>query len=352
MRQCPFLALMSFLLVACSSIPIHSLEVTTQTTTILTPIAQPTKMPKPTLASWTPIPIPLTHTPCPTPASAVVVTPTLVMLPLTRTWEVGPVILEFMTLVEDPAPFGVSRTAALILYSDGRLVIQSDTGFQERHLSRQEICALLNTIDQTGFFDLDMSPYYEQLNELPLGVVSATVIEVNAWQRRQVYAEALWEVIDDSSIEVPFSLRAVYSLLSNYQPVDLQPYQYEQLAFTIHKCSPDYPYRAETIWSLGSPSLEELFEMAEETDITNREWGFGLLLKGDTAMKIYQEISQIPFQGFVEDGETYIVSARPLLPYESLESAVSYKSEIPSLGIVTNTVVLTCYSTDGVLEIP
>ncbi|RLC99144.1 MAG: hypothetical protein DRI77_03435 [Chloroflexi bacterium] len=92
--------------------------------------------------------------------------------------------------------------------------------------------------------------------------------------------------------------------------------------------------------------------MAEETDITNREWGFGLLLKGDTAMKIYQEISQIPFQGFVEDGETYIVSARPLLPYESLESAVSYKSEIPSLGIVTNTVVLTCYSTDGVLEIP
>jgi hypothetical protein len=319
-KRCLFWALISWLLFACT--PDRDPGGIAQTSTVSIP-----RTPSPTLDS--------------TPAS-----------PLTRTWEVGPVLLEFKTLFEDSAPFGVSRTPDLILYSDGRLVVRTNAGFRAAQLSRQEICTLLNTIDQVGFYDFDMAPYHEQMDELPLGIASTTVIEVNAWKQRAVVAMALRDIVDDSTFQVPSPLRSVYLLLSDYRPADLQPYQYDQLALTIHQPLPDSPYKTETRWPLSSPSLGELFERAEQANIKNREGGFGLLLEGETAASVYQAIRQIPGRGFVEDGEMYIVAARPLWPYESLESAVSYEAEIPSPGVETRTIALTCYDADGVLEIP
>jgi hypothetical protein len=255
-------------------------------------------------------------------------------------------------LFEDSAPFGVSRTPDLMLYSDGRLVVRTHAGFQAAQLSRQEICALLNTIDQVGFFDFDMAPYHEQMDELPLGIASTTVIEVNAWKQKSVVAMALRDVVDDPAFQVPSPLRSVYLLLSDYHLADLQPYQYDQLALAIHRPPPDSSYRTETRWPLPTPSLGALFERAERANIKSREEGLGLLIEGETAASVYQAIRQISGRGFVEDGEMYLVTARPLWPYESLESAVSYEAEIPSPGVEINTVALTCYEADGVLEIP
>ncbi|MCP4602334.1 MAG: hypothetical protein GY847_17765 [Proteobacteria bacterium] len=285
-----------------------------------------------------------------TPASTVVPpTPAPTVSPDAQTWETGPVLVQFGTFSEDSAPFGVSRAPELLLYADGRLIVRNGGEFQEHHLTHQEMCALLGTIDRVGFFDLDMAVYNREIDKFAFGIVSVTVIEVNSWQSRRIAADALREVIDDPNVNVPDPLRVTYELLSHYQSDQLQLYQYDQLALTIFKYPADSSYTSNIVWPLNSPSLEELFELAR---VKNRVQGLGLLLKDDVAVKVYQAISQSGQRSFVENGVTYTVSARPLLPYESLESAVSYQAHIPSPGIMLTTNELTCYSTDDMLEIP
>ncbi len=199
------------------------------------------------------------------------------------------------------------------------------------------------------FFDLDMAAYNRELDKLALGIVPVTMIEVNFWQSRRIAVDALEKAIEDPTVDVPAPLRATYDLLGHYQSDHLQPYRYDQLAFTIFKYPADSLYTSETAWPLDSPPLEELFGQAS---VENRAQGLGLLLEGDIAIQVYQAIRQTGQHSFIENGVIYAVSARPLLPYESLESAVYYQARIPSSGIPLTTTELTCYSTDGVLEIP
>ena len=53
-----------------------------------------------------------------------------------------------------------------------------------------------------------------------------------------------------------------------------------------------------------------------------------------------------------QNGDQYAVSARPLLPYESIQSALTPDPIIPSPDVIAGTVPLTCSSDDGVLPIP
>ncbi len=291
-----------------------------------------------------------TSTPTPLPSPSATPTPTLSpTAPLAgQTWQAGPVLLKFGTFYEASAPFGVSSVPRLILYSDGLLVLDAGGTLYERLLTRQETCSLLNSIDQAGFFDIDLSGYAKELDKLPLGLVPSTRIVVNAWQSRAERLEALETMVNDPGVNVPDTLRAVYGLLSDYQPDDLQPYQFTQLAFTIYKYPADTAYQARQEWPLESPSLAQLFEQAT---VPNRMDGMGLLLEGDAAPQVYAALQDGP-DGFTENGATYAVSARPLLPYESLESAASYQARIPSPGVHSAATQWTCYPSDGALEIP
>lgn len=330
-----------------TSLPPTQAALPTKTTEVTAPQFS-TTTPRPTSTPW----IPDTSTPTGTavPTAMVEITPT--MLPISRSWEAGPVIIEYGTYGENPAPFGVSRTPELILYSDGKLIVQSKGEFFESHLSQEEICTLLNTIEQVGFFDFDMSLYEEQLNKFPLGVVTTTVFEVNAWKQKQVAADELVGFIDNPDFQVPAPLEAVYFLLSSFHTSDLNQYQYSHLAFTIYQYPPEKKNEADEEWPLKSPSLEELYEKAERERVINRKMGFGLLLEGSTATDVYLTLRQNNSSAYEENDETYIVFARPLLPYESLESAVTYDAVIPSPGIVSNTVELTCRYANGVTDIP
>lgn len=265
-----------------------------------------------------------------------------------QTWEADPVLIEFGIYREDPAPFGVSHTPHLLLYADGRLVIHSDEGLQETHLTRQEICALLNTIEQAGFFDVDIAAFQEGIDQLGLGLVSTTAIEVNAWQSRGVNVDALWEATDHLEVEVPTGLRVTFEVLRDYRPDNLTPFQSEQLAVVIYRYPADDGPEGAGTWSLDAPSLEEMFAQAT---VESRQQGQGLLLEGEVATRVEEEIHRADELVFAENGSVYSVSARPLLPCESLESAVSYRARIPSRDVDIAPTTLTCYASDGVLDI-
>lgn len=70
----------------------------------------------------------------------------------------------------------------LVLYADGlfirsRWFVSNRYEMYGRQLAHQEICALLNTLDQVGFLDYDHSVYMD-----PMDGAGSTIIYVNAWK--------------------------------------------------------------------------------------------------------------------------------------------------------------------------
>ncbi len=147
-------------------------------------------------------------------------------------WKAPPVLVELNTKTCRDACIGLefSTVPDWILYADGRLIAdlwlpeEHEFQLQERQLSRTEICALLNTIGQTGFLDYDFAPYLHQAEQAGTGMSSLVLIEVNAWQnqRLRTYDHYGDEFAHES---VPPALRATYSLLANYDLGNLTIYQ-------------------------------------------------------------------------------------------------------------------------------
>jgi len=127
----------------------------------------------------------------------------------------------------------------LILYADGNLIFQSSGGLRRKQLERQEICALLNTVEQSGFFDYDSAKDDYSVDGAPFIGGAVTRLQVNAWRSKQIaLAElaiiledpgslAAWDACPDCSDAptIPSSLRDVYQLLKHYRPGEARPYQ-------------------------------------------------------------------------------------------------------------------------------
>jgi hypothetical protein len=252
------------------------------------------------------------------------------------------VLIAFATRSESAAPFGVSRVPDLILYADGQLIVRDEGEILTTRIPHEEVCRLLNAIESTGFFDVEMDAYHTQVDAQGLGITAVTRIEVNAWRRRSVTADALRSLIDDPDVEVPPALRETYRLLNEYRPPDLKPYRDAPIALAIHRCPQGDPCETERTWPIESPTLSTLFERAETTGVENREWGMGVLLDGEEATAVLGATGSSTSGTFVEDEVTYRLSARPVLPYESLESAMAYEAEIPSPGVGVDGVQLEC----------
>jgi hypothetical protein len=257
-------------------------------------------------------------------------------------WTSGPVLIAFATRSESTAPFGVSRVPDLILYADGQLIVRSEGEILTTRIPHEEVCHLLTTIESTGFFDVEMDAYHTQVDAQGLGITAVTRIEVNAWRHHSVAADALQSLIDDPDVEVPPALRETYRLLSDYHPSDMKPYRATPIALAIHRCPQGDPCETERMWPLKSPTLSTIFERAETTGVENREWGMGVLLDGEEATALLRAVGPTMSGTFVEDEVTYHLSARPALPYESLESAMAYQAEIPSPGVGVDRVKLEC----------
>ncbi len=150
----------------------------------------------------------LTPTRTPTPTPTVTPTPTpLPVAPLVaHDWTTEPVLLRFGQIGGDGADPLDYSLPSLILYSDGTLIYrqwaESSDGagrlqLWQVDLDRQKICALLNTIDQAGFFDYDPKTYVPEGQYLSFDGSSSTVIEVNAWRSKHISLYGLWVFLND-----------------------------------------------------------------------------------------------------------------------------------------------------------
>jgi hypothetical protein len=257
-------------------------------------------------------------------------------------WQAESVLIEFGPRPGNPAPFWtVSRmdVPQLILYADGTLILNNKEGLQQSHLTQQDMCALLNSIERSGFFDVDLSAYKQSLSGVLMGETTPTIIKVNAWRSRSESLDDLPYLLNDSKVSTPPAIREVYNLLNTYAPQNLTPYQSNRLAIAIHKISANFLPENIQAWPIDSLPLHQLYAQGELKTQDNS----ASVLEMETAREVAKVIDA--GRAFTDDGTAYGVSARPLLPNESLHSALGARDF--SFGI---TMQLTCSPADGFVE--
>lgn len=297
-----------------------------------------------------------THTPTPKPVPPLIA----------HEWTTEPILLRFGQIGGDGADPLDYSLPSLILYSDGRLIFRQweksneddlPVKLWEVVLNRQEMCALLNTIDQTGFLDYDPSTYLPEGQYLPFDGASDTVIEVNSWRSKQVSLNGLWVFLNgEPSMAgaivfgdpdygtlpyIPGALRNTYRLLTHYKPKNVHLYQPRRLALRIEQMDEWSSFG--DIWPLTSPTLSDLYKRSSSgQDI--------VITTGAETTAIYQVFgNSMGAKVFDENTHRYIVAARPLLPYERLGSDYAFSSVNAPTEFKRP---MSCEPSDGTLAIP
>lgn len=256
--------------------------------------------------------------------------PTSTPLPplMENTWRAKPLMIEWASIANDPLdPF--RYTPLLILYGDGTLVrrsCQNDGLLACRYLQKQldevELCQWINAIDRTGFLDA---------NPITVQVPGGTGTEIRL--AVQVYAENGVQIPDlDRWVESPNwygeitgcpgcfdppvidpAFIDLYYLLSTYPDEELSGLNTERLAIWLTK--PVVTGEARS-WNDDMISLAALAERSACPDDPARQQA--VVLEGRTASQVSDFLSS---QGdlaplFTENGQTWQIHSRWLLPYE------------------------------------
>ncbi len=246
----------------------------------------------------------------------------------------------------------------MILYSDGRLITnellpqendEMEFILQERQLTTQQICSLLNTVEQTGFFDYDIAEY-----EDGVGLASYTWIEVNGQRSRQLYLHALGRPEADPA------LLDTYRLLANLVGIDRMSYQPERVAVWIQPLEGEQDFRDvmddRGEWSLERLSLQELAGQAVPSEDPFNHRGGITVIEGENASALYDLFEGAPYPHteriYSQNGQKYFVAVRALLPYETSGGQVGQSPVIPSPDLPIEPSQLTCSPADGLMEVP
>jgi hypothetical protein len=249
----------------------------------------------------------------------------------------------------DSACYNIPRLPELILFPDGELFTdrfsyeQQVFLIQTTRLSRQETCQLLNSIDQSGFFDYDPATYtFDPLAGNTVFGLDTTRISVQAWRSNSVDLYGLDDFIDDcqgcdpSSFPVLLSsIYKTYRLLADFHPANLDVSRTDRVGVWSFGFGPDEPAIP---WPFPSISL------ALASANWDQKWYDPLLiLQGKDAEAVFEYILQAnPICGDVvvsEAGKSYGLSVRHLLPYE-----------YPTTP--RPPVTLSCSPADGWIEVP
>jgi hypothetical protein len=320
-----------------------------------------------TETAWAGLP---THTASPTktqtaaPTASPIPTSTLTSTPQpplqAHTWEVKPVLAQVFTGHGDGCCFW-SNPPELILYANGLFIRSQNLGkfrFQvmERKLKRQEMCRLLNAIDQAGFLDYEPTIYRDPMDGLP-----STNIHVNAWKSMDVWGQILgywiyegsdwWrkECPDAECADPPIILPALsntFKLLDKYDPGGLTRFSPSQMMVWVFPPE-EWWYSEEDVmnpkkWLVSQISLQELYDLASANDNY-------LAIIDDPAVVRALDAGMV--SGVYRQGDlTAAVFMRPLLPYEK---PGGYGAIDPQPGeVVPVGTTLSCSPEDGVLPIP
>ncbi len=319
-----------------------------------------------------------TPTPSLTPFPTFTPSATRIYRPLTEhKWNPETVLIQFSVdlLGDGGGDIYVPPPPLFILYADGSLFVsQEDILFKK--LDNKEVCQILNTLDQIGYFDYDPASY-DFIGSGPIvkGARGSTSIEINAWKSHKgFYAELGYYLEDELTgrlakelqqqgydiskregwpVIAP-ELRNAYYFLSEYPIENFEVYQPERLGVWMLQIDSKFLdsrsfYSVPQEWTVKK-SLIAMFESINTTFYTQYT-----VLGGEEARMVYKYLEQ--FYGtavFYEENikgekEYFLVSERPLLPYEQLDD---YSSQIAGSDIPKPNFTLTCYPSDGILPIP
>lgn len=256
-------------------------------------------------------------------------------------------------------PLLLQAPPELVIFSNGLVVIQDyskETGYTPlgTQLNRQDLCRVLNTIDQYGFFDYDSTTYIEPIPEGP-----EKTIEINAWKTNRMDGGIdCWVLFNDpllccsgrdvDSCQAPVvmpALEKTYKFLSSYHPEGLKPLQINAVIVSVStnenfEAYDEWP--TFTKWPLPEFPLEELFKMSDEINGHDPFATEPLVFKGEE-LSIW--LRYMP-RGIYRDGDFIArVDSRPLWPYEKPSALTNFADD-------DNTVIpedynLTCTSEDG-----
>ncbi len=331
------------------------------------PASSPTPSSLPITATKTVTAVPLpnpTLTESPTSTATSLPQPTAVASQEIQEWKPENVLIYYAFSDEKELPPPIPYQ--LILYADGQMFLfqygykafveENDTYIQilTESLNNKEICSLLNTIDQVGFFDYDTSTY--DLSENNQEGLVTHYIQVNSWQSKSVELYGLGFAINEEFNQsgIDESMVNTYKLISNYPTDEFEVYQPEKLAVWA---VPLPNWNGKTYdWSIQSPSLADIAQ-SEDNELLYiySNPGESTILEDEAAKVIYDAFDQsivewgLPFS---ENGFTYLVLAIPLLPYQSAPPEGEFYAPIPSPEFPAPGFSLTCHSSDGIVEIP
>lgn len=337
--------------------------------------------------SETPLPVTETRPPTVTPTATPTLTPSLTPQPsLTLTSTPVPPLqahewLPEVVLIQVDQRGGTRSNShfaippEFILYADGRLFLtdslgEANSGYTQlltKKLERQEVCSLLNTIDQNGFFDYEPDGYNEKAVGHLVQDATSNLIQVNAWRSNQVNLLGLSSFLSNEQSfwnawiagqcpdctnypEVSPALRKTYQLLDSYRPLDLKVYQPQRLAIWVYNRLARAGAPTAPNWPLRSPTLAKLYERT--STCPGNPYGKSEILREEAAQDVYRLFSQPAQDGltFIEGEFTYKVYTRPLLPMEGAPGCNALYSKIPDPGLTVEPETLHCRPSDGVIR--
>lgn len=326
-----FFALVAFL-AACQARESPVAVLLTSAPTLASSLPPPTIAPATPTATRAPSAAPApSHTPTETPLSPTaspthVPSPTRMPSPMPTSTPRKPILISFGIYGGDGGTsydtlYG-REMPSLVLYSDGQLLIgheryDAQPWYVEKHLTTMQMCALLQEIRATGFFEAagdgslcERDPIYRNAEMACMGE-GEYIIAVNGRPSKLV---TLSKFLADSLVP---PVKSVYELLEAYRPGGMTASHPDRVILRVQQKPGEDFWEEQPIppgprWPPGLPSLTALLAAHPE--------GIEILLAGKEASAV---LSLMPLPGasyFTENGETYFVTGRPLLPHESLDN--------------------------------
>ena len=357
------LAALLFLLTACaasSASPPATLPAATATSPAPFVAAAPTSAP----AAAT-LPPPTLE---PSPTATLPPSPTPLALQA-HEWLAGPVLLRYdIDCTDFCGGETFSHYPRLILYSDGRLITvdyQGRTLLKEARLTREQMCAVLNSFDATGLFDYDLSAFYEADDAFPR-LSSGAHASITVWNEAAIPLGRMADFRPGSylggQVVLNPPLLLGYHLIERLAEVRGEaPYVPSELAVRVFTVAPDDDPAACCFameageWPVTAVRLADL--VAQGTPRENDPRQVFTTVSGPAVEQLLAAFGDDPLSetsplAFQEDGQRYVVAIRALLPYESLASLgyPTHSSIIPGPDVAATQTPLSCTPDDGVVD--
>lgn len=295
----------------------------------------------------------LTRTPIiiPSKTATPTITPTPTKVPPLEAheWVPGNVLIRMWGTQGDSGGFIYVGPPELILYSNGLLILSGEEelfGYNPLYkiLSRSEVCLLLNTIDQIGYFG-----YESNAGQSYFAGMGAQVIDVFAWRSNTSSFQGLKHIIycdqysitceEASELDILPELRQTFLLLDNYYPSGMT--EYDPGYLVIYFAS-SFRGLEGNPWPIYSPTLKEISAKANPVD------NYGTYIVDGYSIVEWHE--QVPNGNYYEGDLQMQIYVQPVYPHQSINSDNTLRSGVSPTSPPDFT--LSCSPEDGVLPIP